>query len=351
MASTGFFSAIFVGTVIAVFGLIFQKPLARLLGATDTMLADTLSYMRYVLIGTPYMMASLVLNNQLRLQGNSFFSMIGLVSGAVVNIALDPLLIFTLDMGVAGAALATIISQFISFVVLLIGCQKSSSISIRWKNFTSKKEYYAEIWKGGIPSLGRQGLASVATLLLNNFAGIYGDGVIAAFSVVTRITNITASVIIGFGQGFQPVCGFNYGAKRYDRVQKAVWFSVKVSSAFLLVAAVVMYIFAPELVKVFRDDKKVIEIGVQAIRYQCFSLPFHGFIVVMNMFLQNIRKTIPASILAMARQGLIFIPALLILSGTCGIAGLEMTQAVADILTFVVAIPLSLPSLKELKRS
>ncbi len=351
MAATGFFSSIFAGMVLALVGLIFQKPLARLLGATDTMMDDTLSYMRYILISTPYMMASLVLNNQLRLQGNSLFSMIGLVSGALFNIALDPLLIFTFDMGVAGAALATIISQFISFVVLFIGCQRSSSISIRWKNFTLEKRYYAEIWKGGIPSLGRQGLASVATLVLNNFAGAYGDGdeVIAAFSVVTRITNIAFSVIIGFGQGFQPVCGFNYGAKKYDRVERAVWFSVKVSSAFLLVAAIFTYAFAPELVRLFRDDEEVIAIGVKAIRYQCFSLPTLGFIVAMNMLLQNIRKTVPASILAMARQGLVFIPTLLILSGLWGLVGLQAAQAVADFLTFIVAIPLSFPTLKELR--
>ncbi len=232
MASTGFFASIFVGAMLAALGLILQKPLARLLGATDTMMEDTLAYMRYILISTPYMMASLVLNNQLRLQGNSLFSMLGLVAGAVINIGLDPLLIFTFGMGVGGAALATIISQLISFVVLFIGCQKSSSISIRWKNFSLEKKYYVEIWKGGIPSLGRQGLASVATLLLNNFAGLYGDATIAAFSVVTRIMQIAFSAIVGFGQGFQPVCGFNYGAKRFDRVRKAVWFSVRFPRRF-----------------------------------------------------------------------------------------------------------------------
>ncbi len=350
MASTGFFASIFVGAMLAALGLILQKPLARLLGATDTMMEDTLAYMRYILISTPYMMASLVLNNQLRLQGNSLFSMLGLVAGAVINIGLDPLLIFTFGMGVGGAALATIISQLISFVVLFIGCQKSSSISIRWKNFSLEKKYYVEIWKGGIPSLGRQGLASVATLLLNNFAGLYGDATIAAFSVVTRIMQIAFSAIVGFGQGFQPVCGFNYGAKRFDRVRKAVWFSVKVSTAFLVVASVLIYIFAPTLVKLFRDDREVIEIGVQAVRYQCLSLPLVGFVVMMNMFLQNIRRTVPASILAMARQGLSFIPTLLILSGLWGVVGLELTQTVADVITFVIAIPLSMPALKELKK-
>lgn len=220
MAATGFFSSVFVGILMMVLGLCFQVPLARLLGATDSMMTDTIAYMRYILVGTPYMIAAFVLNNQLRLQGNSLFSMIGLVSGAVVNIALDPVLIFTFGMGVAGAALATIVSQLISFIVLLIGCQRSSNVTIRWRNFTPKKDYYVEIFGGGLPSLGRQGLASISTLLLNHFAGFYGDAAIAAFSVVTKITNIAGSVILGFGQGFQPVCGFNYGAQRYGRVKK-----------------------------------------------------------------------------------------------------------------------------------
>lgn len=348
IAATGFFSAIFVGIIFAVVGLVFRTPVAFLLGATDTMLADTVAYMTYILIGAPWMMAAFVLNNQLRLEGNSLFSMIGLVSGAVSNMVLDPLMIFTFHMGVAGAALATIISQFISFVVLLIGCQKSSNISIQWRNFTPKKNDYLEITGGGLPSLCRQGLASIATLLLNQRARVYGDAAIAAFAVFTKIINISGAAILGFGQGFQPVCGFNYGAKKYDRVRKAVWFSVSVATVFMAVISVFLYFFSESAIGLFRDDPAVIEIGAAALRYQCMVLPLLGWVIIMNMYLQNIRKTLPATILAISRQGLIFIPVLLILSAVLGLKGLELAQPASDFLTFLIAVPLGMTALKEL---
>lgn len=348
VAATGFFSAIFVGIIFTVFGLVFRTPLAFLIGATDTMLSDTVAYMTYILIGAPWMMAAFVLNNQLRLEGNSLFSMIGLVSGAVSNIVLDPLMIFTFHMGVAGAALATSVSQFISFIVLLIGCQKSSNISIRWRNFAPQKDYYLEIASGGLPSLCRQGLASIATLLLNQRARVYGDAAIAAFAVLTKIINISGAAILGFGQGFQPVCGFNYGAKKFDRVRKAVWFSVSVSTVVMVIASVFLYFFSEPAIGLFRDDSAVIEIGAAALRYQCMVLPLLGWVIIMNMYLQNIRKTLPATILAISRQGLIFIPVLLILSAILGLKGLELAQPTSDFLTFLIAIPMGVAALKEL---
>ncbi|MDD6309354.1 MAG: MATE family efflux transporter, partial [Clostridia bacterium] len=296
-----------------------------------------------------YMVGAFVLNNQLRLQGNSIFSMIGLVSGAIINVILDPILIFACHMGVAGAALATIIGQLVSFIILFIGCQKSSNVTIRWRNFTLKRMYYTEIISGGLPSLGRQGLASIATLLLNHFAGIYGDAAIAAFSVVTKITNTSFSVILGFGQGFQPVCGFNYGGGRYDRVRKAVIFSIHISTAFLLLVGIVIYVFASPLITLFRDDALVVAIGTDALRYQCIAMPFFGLIIIMNMFLQNIRRVLSASIMATARQGLIFIPAVLILNYFFGLWGLAVAQPVADICTFILAIPLGIPVLNHME--
>lgn len=221
IAATGFFSSVFTGVVIAVLGLVFRPQMALLLGSTSTMLADTVAYMTYILIATPFMMSAYTMNNQLRLQGNSLFSMIGLASGAIINMIFDPVFIYTLNMDVAGAALFTCVSQFISFVILLIGCQKSSNVSIHWRNFTASKRFFREIFAGGFPSLSRQGLASISMLLLNRFAGGYGDAAIASFSVVTKIMNISSAAILGFGQGFQPVCGFNYGVGRIDRVKKA----------------------------------------------------------------------------------------------------------------------------------
>ena len=283
MAAVGFFSALGGGSVIMIFGLLFLRPLARWLGSTETILPYAVSYMRLILIGAPYMTAALVLNNQLRFQGNAFYSMIGLVSGAVLNIALDPLLIFVFDMGIAGAALATILSQLVSFVLLWIGVQRSGSLSIRAKNFRPTKALYLQILNGGAPSLLRQGLGSVATICLNVAAGVYGDAAIAGMSIVTRIMQFANSCLIGFGQGFQPVCGFNYGAKKYGRVKEAFWFCVLSSTGFLVALAIVGYSFASPIVAVFRDDPAVIEVGVAALRMQCLTFPLAAWIVMCNM--------------------------------------------------------------------
>lgn len=350
MAAVGFFSALGGGSVIMVFGLLFLRPLARWLGSTETILPYAVSYMRLILIGAPYMTASLVLNNQLRFQGNAFYSMIGLVSGAVLNIALDPLLIFAFDMGIAGAALATILSQFVSFVLLWIGVQRSGSLSIRAKNFRPTKALYLQILNGGTPSLLRQGLGSVATICLNVAAGVYGDAAIAGMSIVTRIMQFANSCLIGFGQGFQPVCGFNYGAKKYGRVKEAFWFCVLSSTGFLVALAIVGYAFASPIVAVFRDDAKVIEVGVAALRMQCLTFPLAAWIVMCNMMSQTIGKAFRASFLAMARQGLFFVPAVLILPKLLGLTGVEISQTAADLISFAFSIPLQASLLKEMTR-
>ena len=348
MAAVGFFSALGGGSVIMVFGLLFLRPLARWLGSTETILPYAVSYMRLILIGAPYMTASLVLNNQLRFQGNAIYAMLGLVSGAVINIALDPLLIFVFDMGIAGAALATILSQFVSFALLWIGVQRSGSLSIRAKNFRPTKTLYLQILNGGTPSLLRQGLGSVATICLNVAAGVYGDAAIAGMSIVTRIMQFANSCLIGFGQGFQPVCGFNYGAKKYGRVKEAFWFCVLSSTGFLVALAVVGYIFAGPIVAVFRDDAKVIEVGVAALRMQCLTFPLAAWIVMCNMMSQTIGKAFRASFLAMARQGLFFVPAVLILPKLLGLTGVEISQTAADLISFAFSIPLQASLLKEM---
>lgn len=349
MAATGFFTALIVGVVFMAAGLCFLTPLARLLGATDTILPYARDYMLFILLGTPYMMASLVLNNQLRLQGNAFYAMLGLTSGAVINIALDPLFIFAFGLGISGAALATIISQLISFFILLAGCNKKGSLPIKIKHFSPSCKRYLEITGGGLPSLCRQGLASVATVCMNIAAGPYGDAAIAAISIVMRVMNFSGSALIGFGQGFQPVCGFNYGAKRYDRVRRAFWFCIRVSLVALIVLAVLEYAFAPSIVFLFRDDAAVLEIGARALRFQCVTAPLLGWIIICNMMLQNIAKTVRASILSMARQGLFFLPLVFTLPLFFGLTGVIICQPLADILTFLLAVPLGLSVLKEMK--
>lgn len=348
MAATGFFSALGVGLILCVLGQIFLEPLAYLLGSTETILPYAKAYMRIILIGAPWMTASLVLNNQLRFQGSAAYGMVGITSGAVLNIALDPLLIFVMDMGVAGAALATIISQFVSFCLLLVGCGKGGNLHIHISRVQLKRSYYSQIIRGGLPSLARQGLASVATICLNLAAKPYGDAAIAAMGVVQRIMMFGASAMIGFGQGFQPVCGFNYGAKLYDRVKKGFWFCVKSSSTFLFAIGALGFLFAPQLVALFRDSPEVVAIGATALRFQCVTFCFHSWVVMSNMMLQTIGRTGPATFLAMARQGIFFIPLVWLLSHLLGLTGIQMAQMVSDALTLACAIPIQIKVLREL---
>ena len=352
MAATGFFCALFTGAALGALGLLFISPLARLLGSTETILPYAMDYMRFILIGTPFMMSSLVLNNQLRFQGSAVYAMVGIASGAIINIGLDPFLIFGLKLGIAGAAIATITSQFIGFILLLIGTSKGGNLRVRFKNFTPTPEYLKAIANGGLPSLCRQGLGSVGTICLNHGAGLYGDAAVAAMSIVTRIVMFANSCVIGFGQGFQPVCGFNYGAKKYDRVKAAFWFCVRTATIFLCAVAVLGWVFAPSLVAFFRKgDMDVKAIGTVALRAQCVTFPLSAWIVMCNMEMQTIGKSVRASFLAMARQGLFFVPAVLILPRLFGLFGLEISQAVSDVITFAASVPLQIGVLREMDQA
>lgn len=351
MSAVGFFTSFFAGVVIMVVCLFFIEPLSYALGSTETIQPYTVAYLRMILIGAPAMTASLVLNNQMRFQGSAFYAMIGIVSGAVINIVLDPILIFGFGMGVAGAALATTVSQYLSFIFLLFMIRRGGNIQIRFKNFKPSLHFYKEVIRGGIPSLFRQGLASVAAICLNHAAGVYGDAAIAGMSIVSRIMMFVNSALIGFGQGFQPVCGFNYGAKRYKRVLEAFFFCVKTAFLFLAGVAVIVFIFAPQLVTIFRKgDVDVIKVGTAALRYSIVVLPLSSWIVMCNMMLQSIGKGLKASIVASARQGIFFLPLIAILPYFLGLTGVEICQAVSDIFALTVSIPLGISVIREMKR-
>ena len=348
MAATGFFSAMAAGLVLCVLGQLFLEPLAYLLGSTHTILPYAKAYLRIILLGAPWIMASFVLNNQLRFQGSAFYGMVGITCGAVLNIGLDPLLIFVFDLGIAGAAWATILSQFVSFCVLLAGCARGGNLRIRISHVQLKWSYFQAIAQGGLPSLTRQGLASIAAICLNQAAGPFGDAAIAAMGVVQRIIMFGSSAMIGFGQGFQPLCGFNYGAQLYSRVRKGFWFCFKTSVVFLLAIALLMATFAPQLVALFRDDPEVVAIGAAALRYQCVTFFFLSWTVMSQMMLQTIGRTGPATFLSMARQGIFFIPLVWMLSSALGLVGIQLTQAVADVFTMACAIPIQLKVLREM---
>lgn len=352
MAAVGFFSAFIAGVLLMVSCLIFIKPLAYALGSTETILPYTVTYLWIILLGAPAMTSSLVLNNQMRFQGSAFYAMIGIVSGAVLNMILDPVLILVCNLGIAGAAIATTVSQYVSFIILLFMIKKGGNIQIRFRNFKPNIHFYKEIVRGGTPSLCRQGLASLATICLNHVAGGYGDAAIAGMSIVSRIAMFANSALIGFGQGFQPVCGFNYGAGKYKRVLEAFWFCVKYAFLFLVIVGAAGFFFAPDLVALFRKgDEDVIAVGTAALRYQVVVFPLNAWIVMCNMMLQSIGKGLKASIVASARQGLCFLPLILILPHFFGLTGVEICQAVSDVLTLAISVPIGFSVIREMQKS
>ena len=354
MAATGFLSPVIFGAIAGGLGLLFLNALSRGLGATSEILPYANDYLRYILIATPLMMSSLTLNNQLRLQGNARFGMIGIASGALLNIALDPLFIFVLDLGVKGASLATAVSQLFGWCLLLWGTSREGNVHIRLRNFTPTWTYYKEIIGGGLPSLARQALSVVATICLNRMAVHYASpgneaSVVAAFAIVTRVMMVCYSVVLGFGQGFQPVCGYNYGARLYGRVKESYAFCVKLSFVILTVMGILGFLFAPEVISWFRsEDPELIRVGSHAMRWQCVAFPCMGLCTMTNMLFQNIGYTGKATLLAMCRQGICFLPAVFIAPYLWGLTGLEAAQAIADALTFLIALPFSIGIYREL---
>jgi len=349
--STAFFTAIILGILLCVCTLPFLSQFVTALGAIDSVKPYAKDYARYILIGAPFMTASFVLNNQLRAQGNALFSMIGISTGTVLNIILDPLMIYNMNMGVSGAALATIISQFVSFCLLLTFTNvRKATISVKFKDFRPSLEIYKNILHSGLPSFCRQGLASVSSIILNIAAGPFGAAALSALSIVNKYMLFIHAGLIGFCQGFQPVSGFNFGAKRYDRVRSAFKFCLTVAIILLSSLGVISFIMAPQIMAFFREnDKEVIEIGTLALRFQSLALPFQACAMMSQFLSQSIGYGGRASIVAMGRQGLFLIPLYLILSKTIGLLGLQMSQALSDSLTFIVSIFVTVSVIKKLK--
>jgi len=354
MAATGFFTPLAIGAIAGLICLIFISPLSKAMGATDSILPYANDYLRFILIATPFMMSSLTLNNQLRLQGNARFGMIGIASGAILNIIFDPIFIFVLDMGVSGASLATAVSQFFGWCVLLWGTSRPGNVHIKFKNFRPTLFYYKEITRGGLPSLARQALSVVATISLNRMAVHYAlpgneASTVAAFTIVTRVMMFCYSIVVGFGQGFQPVCGYNFGAKLYGRVKESFMFCITLSTAFLIVLGMVVYVFAPDIISWFRsEDPELIRVGSHAMRWQCIAFPLMGLCTMTNMLFQNIGYTWQATLLSMCRQGLYFLPAVFIMPWLLGLTGLEAAQAIADACTFLTSLPFAIWIVREL---
>lgn len=336
-ASSSVLMALVLGLLLTGLGLVRLDGLIWILGSTETIFPYARDYAWYILLGAPVMTLSFTLNNLLRWQGQANLSVIGLTTGGILNIILDPIFIFGLNMGISGAGAATLLSQCISLAILaaffLVG---KSALHLRPGLVSRSLGIYITIFKLGMPSLARQGVLSFANMALNFNARIYGDAAVAAMSIVGKVYMVIQSITIGFGQGFQPVLGFNYGARRLDRVKEAITFSLKACTAIFAVAAVVGYTFAPYIIALFRDDPDVIRIGVATFRFQCLMLPGWPVMVFSNMLFQSLGKPFRATVLGVSRQGL-YIPMVFLLAGQFGLVGLELSQMVVDVLTFLLS--------------
>ena len=348
-ASTSFFTALAVGVVLALIGLATLPGFMLLLGSTETILPHACAYARPILIAAPLMISSLVMNNILRYEGKANFAMIGLVTGGVLNILLDPVFMFVLGLGTAGAGIATALSQTVSFFILLSMFLRGKTVSqFRLSAVTREARDFGRILLGGAPSFGRQGLNSIGSMLLNVAARSYGDAAVAGMSIVSRIFQFLLSVAIGVGQGLQPVAAFNYGARRFARVRQAAIFTLSTAFCFVTVLNILCWFNAEPLIRLFRDDPAVTAVALPALRYQCIAMFLQPVIIVTNMMFQSIGKSGRATFLACCRRGICFIPLILTLPRIWGLPGIELCQPIADALTFCISMPFLLPFLKEL---
>ena len=340
-AATSFYASLGAGLLILLLGFCFQDPLLRLLGSTDSILPYARDYSTWILLAAPAMAGSCVMNNILRYEGKATFAMCGLVSGGLLNILGDYLLIQVFSLGISGAGISTAVSQYISAGILLVPFVTKKVQSRVTPRFVSHRfGDLLTILITGLPSMMRQGLGSISTMVLNGCAGPYGDAAIAAMSIVSRVMNFLFCIGLGVGQGFQPVSAFNYGAKKYSRTKDAALFTCFFSMVVLAVAAAFGWVFAGPIVTLFREDPDVIAIGTFALQAHCIALCFLPISVCGNMLFQSIGKSGRATFLASSRSGLFFIPIVLLLNWCMGLTGLQIAQAVADILSALVTLPL-----------
>ena len=350
-SSTAFFAALAVGLIISIFGLAFLEPFMKVIGSTDTILPYSKIYGKFILLAAPAFVTSCVLNNILRYEGMAKLAMIGLTTGGILNMILDPILIFVADMGIAGAGLATAVSQYISMGILLsvfVLGKTQSKISVKYISF--KPAVIWNIVSTGVPSFARQSLNSLSTMVLNISAKPYGDPCIAAMSIVAKCSMLIFSVGVGIGQGFQPVCSFNYGAEKYGRVRKAIFFTLKFNTLVISVLSALMFAFAPKVISIFRSEPEILEIGTAALRYLCVAMLLLPVVMIANMTFQSVGKTGRAFFLACSQNGLFYIPFILLFNQLFGLTGIEIAQPVAYVMAAIVSTPFILAFTKQLKK-
>lgn len=348
-ASSGLFLSFCISLVLMIAGLVFLEPLMRLLGSTDTILVEAMNYGRFIFLAAPAMVMSCVCNNILRYEGRAVYAMVGLTFGGILNMMLDPILIFVFHLGISGAGIATMVAQYLSLFILLIPFFRNRTASrLRLSYISRNIDTFINIIVTGSPSLARQGLNSISTAMLNMMAKPLGDAAIAAMSVVGRVSNMLFSLSLGIAQGFQPVSSFNYGAGDYKRVKESTVFTIGFGTALIAVLCTLAFINAPLIISLFRSEELVIEIGSAALRLMCFGLLLLPTVSVTNMLFQGIGESKKALFVACLQSGAFFIPLVVILTRAFGVNGLICATPISYLLAFSVALPMVVKFMRNL---
>lgn len=347
--NTGIAATLLCGTAITMVGLLFLDQLCYLGGSTPTILPYARSYISVLLFGSPFIACGFLMNMQLRFQGESFYSMLCMVAGAVLNTILTPLFIFVFGLGVAGSAAATVVSEAASFVLLVVEMKRAGivKLGLQYVRLPDRK-MLGNIRSCGIPSFVRQVMLGVATSLLNNAAAPFGDAAIAGIAVVQRITSVANFFQIGIGQGFQPITGYNLGAKRYGRIREAYIYAIKASFVSVAAIGVITFVFAPQLIDIFRDDPDVVAFGTLSLRLSSITMPFTGVAMATNFLLQTSGKTWPATLLGACRLGLVLGPVVMVLPPLLGMLGVQIAQPTTDVITTLISLPMAIHMLRDL---
>lgn len=350
--STAFFLSVFIGTALGILCLIFLDPILILCGATDTILPYACDYAFWIILATPFYSASFVLSYVIRQEGNVRLATIGTIAGAVVNCVLDPLFIYVFHWGIAGAAVATSLSQIASFTIMFVHIIGGKCVlKLNWRCFSPSWKRLWEICKVGAPNLFQSALLVVGQIMLNNAAAAYGDAPLAGMNVVTKVSNIIVLSLNGFGQGFQPMCGYCYGAGLYKRIREGLWFTLKVGLAVIVILSLFSFVFAPEILAMFRaDDLAVIEVGSRIMRAHMVVMPLYTVTVVANMMFLSCGKALKATVVTLARNGIVFVPLILILPSLLGLNGVIWAQPLSDAVTFLLSAILLVVELKQLSK-
>jgi putative MATE family efflux protein len=350
-ATTAFFTSLAAGLIVAVTGLVFLKPLLQLFGATETILPFAENYARVLVIGAPIIVARMTLNNIVRAEGNAKLAMVSMMTGAVLNVALDPIFIFVFAWGIQGAAVATVVSQVVAEAVLLqYVFRRRGYLRIHPRYFSLDLRLHWEVLKIGSPTFIRQFLTSFAVGLLNNMAAVYGDAAVASVGLSFRILFLGMFPVFGFAQGFQPMVGYNYGARQYERVFEVIAVGLRWATIFSVLFTLAIQLGAPTLVRVFSNDPEVIRIATRNVRAFHTFFPFFGAAVLFNTLFQALGRGVPAAVLAMARQGIFLVPAVLILPRLFGLDGVFFSQPLADFFTIITTTIFAVRVMEQLKR-